>query len=121
MFYFGEYRMQAVFVGLMSTLILGGVLVLTGLYKGVADDFAQTELPWYLRFILSYGIFLLLVPVFWTQLTIWLENHPALRDQRIVTFVSGLLLLIGFTCLFVYCASRLIYPPVYLHSAQGSW
>ena len=61
---FNEYRTQGIFVCLMSTLILGGILVLMGLYKGVSVDFPREMLPWYFRFILSYGIFLILIPVF---------------------------------------------------------
>jgi hypothetical protein len=107
---FNEYRTQGIFVCLMSTLILGGILVLTGLYKGVAVDFPRHMLPWYFRFILSYGIFLMLIPVFWTSATIRLENHPVLRYHRVWTFVTGMLLLIGLTCLFVHCGSQLLIP-----------
>jgi len=71
--------------------------VLTGLYKGVAVDFPRHMLPWYFRFILSYGIFLMLIPVFWTSATIRLENHPVLRYHRVWTFVTGMLMLIGLT------------------------
>jgi hypothetical protein len=111
---FNEYRTQGFFVGLMSTLILGGILVLTGLYKGVAVDFPRHMLPWYLRFILSYGIFLMLIPVFWTSATIRLENHPVLRYHRAWTFVTGMLLLIGLTCLFVHCGMLILWAPITL-------
>ena len=71
-------------------------------------------LPWYLRFILSYGIFLMLIPVFWTSATIRLENHPVLRYHRAWTFVTGMLLLIGLTCLFVYCGMLILWAPITL-------
>ncbi len=105
-----EYRVQGYFVALMSVLILGGILIITGLFKGVADEFPQSALPWYLRFILGYGLLLLLLPVFWASVTIQLENHQSIRFHQIYTFISGMLLLIGLTSLFIHCALLIMYP-----------
>jgi hypothetical protein len=105
-----EYRVQGYFVALMSILILGGILIITGLFKSIADEFPLSAQPWYLRFILCYGLLLILLPVLWASVTIQLENHKSIRFHQIDTFISGMLLLIGLTSLFIHCALIIMYP-----------
>ena len=85
-----EYRVQGIFGVLHSLLIVGGCLF-TGVIlkaRGYPDDF--TELPLQLAFVRNWGFLLILIPLSWAVLTIWLERSQASWFSKRWTVLTGI-------------------------------
>ena len=95
-----KYRVQSIFILLQTAVILGGSLLTRVFLKsnGYPDaDFPFRPLPVFIR---DWGLLLLIAPICWTLLSLWLEQNRGWFSNR-WTIVSGFLLLIGLTLLLI--------------------
>ncbi|MBB5352064.1 hypothetical protein HNR46_002305 [Haloferula luteola] len=85
-----EYRIQGILGSLHAPLIVGGCLSTGAILKvrGYPDEF--TELPLRLAFVRNWGFLLILIPLGWVVLTIWLERHQAIWFSKRWTVATGI-------------------------------
>ena len=89
MFNTDEYRIQGIFGALHSALIVGGCMMVATVLKvrGYPEKF--TELSFQVAFVRNWGFLLILIPLAWVIITIWMERHRAAWFSKRWTIASG--------------------------------
>ncbi len=100
-----EYRIQTIFI-----LLQAGVIVLGSLLTGVilkANGYTDHlyELPFLVLFVRNWGFMLILIPLAWAAVSIWMDRYLEWYTKR-WTLVSGLCLLASLTWFLVLMLAR---------------
>ncbi|MFC7339580.1 hypothetical protein ACFQY0_20490 [Haloferula chungangensis] len=84
-----EYRVQGILGLLQALLIVGGCLFTGVILKARGYPAEFSELPTQLAFVRNWGFLLILIPLGWVILTIWLERHQAAWFSKRWTVATG--------------------------------
>lgn len=98
MIFADEYRIQGVIGALLAGMIIAGSLMVGLVLKarGYPDEF--TEIPLQLLFIRNWGFTMILIPLSWVILTIWLERNNIEWFSKRWTIFTG----IGLGCIIFW-------------------
>ena len=99
-----QHPIQTTLAALQCLLIVSGSLFIAWIMK--ARGYPDPSLVWHPipTFIRSYGFLLLLIPAGWVFSTLWLESHPRHRQSRILSLLTGFVLLGALLFLFFVSA-----------------
>jgi len=99
-----QHPIQTILAALQCLLIVSGSLFIAWIMK--ARGYPDPSLVWHPipTFIRSYGFLLLLIPAGWVFSTLWLESHPRHRQSRILSLLTGFVLLGALLFLFFVSA-----------------
>lgn len=99
-----QHRPQTILALLQAGTVLVGSIGVGAMLKALGYSDIQ-ELPWLLVFVRNWGFLLLVIPLAWVVITIWMEFHQAWYSKR-YTILSGLLLIAALVWFFIRVASR---------------
>ena len=88
----GEYRMHTILILLQSGVIVLGSFLTGTMLKAMGYVDHLYELPFLVWFVRNWGFMLILIPLFWTLGSIWMDRYFDWYTKR-WTLVSGLCLL----------------------------
>ncbi|MEM1082797.1 MAG: hypothetical protein AAGI48_01635 [Verrucomicrobiota bacterium] len=94
-----EFRTQAIIAALQCTLIIAGSMMVATMMKSMGYPEASYDSRPLLLFIRSWGFLLILIPLAWVLITIYLERRSSEGFTKRWTIASGVflfILLLGF-------------------------
>jgi hypothetical protein len=94
---YSEFKIQGVFAAFQSLLIVGGCLFIGTILKAMGYPERFTELSVNLAFIRNWGFLLIVLPLSWVMVTIWLErcHYEWFSKRWTVATGVGLTMLLG--------------------------
>jgi hypothetical protein len=99
-----QHRTQTILALFQVGTILVGSIGIGAILKAMGFSDIQ-EMSWLVIFVRNWGFILVLIPVVWVLMTIWMELHQSWYSKRL-TLVSGLLLLGSLVWFFILVAAR---------------
>ena len=104
-----QHRIQTIMVALHVMIIIVGMCILSAL-EDLLKDCEGARWPGMVRAISRGGLGMLLIPVAWAGLTIYLERMDTGWYRRSWTLLSGITIWLGLAWLFLACIGEVLNP-----------